>query len=70
MINLPEQNWPAGLSTPEAVIQYFFRDRLTQVQVAKKLKISQQYVSKTIKNYRRRLKIITSKSVVSRLNNR
>lgn len=61
MTEIPEQLWPSGLSTIETIIQYYFRDRLTQVKISKRLNISRQYVGKIIKNYRRRLIKITSK---------
>lgn len=67
MKDIPDQEWPTGLSTPEVIIQYFFKERMTQAEIAKKLKISRQCVSRNIKKYRDEIKKIMRKTVTSRL---
>lgn len=42
--------WPESLTTSEIIFTMFFFDQLTQVQIADKLYITQQYVSKVINN--------------------
>jgi DNA-directed RNA polymerase specialized sigma subunit len=45
--NLAPREWPS-ITTYEAIIKYYFSDRLTQRDIAKKLGITQQYVSKIV----------------------
>ena len=45
--NLAPREWPS-ITTHEAIIKYYFSDRLTQRDIAKKLGITQQYVSKIV----------------------
>lgn len=67
LLSVPDQTWPNGLSTTEAIIQYYFTARWTQAEIAKKLNISRQSVSKTVRKYRAKLKKIITKTVAPRL---
>lgn len=44
--------WPESPTTSENIFCMFFFDQLSQVEIANKLYISQQYVSKVIKKYK------------------
>lgn len=68
--SIPDQNWPKGLSTIEAIILYRFANFLKPKDIAKKLNISRQYVSKVIKKYRASAIKKIKKSVALRLNNK
>lgn len=44
--------WPESPTTSENIFCMFFFDQLSQVEIANKLYISQQYVSKVIRKYK------------------
>ena len=49
---LINQKWPGMLAIPQVVISMFFTNLKKQSKIAKKLKISHQYVSAILKQYR------------------
>ena len=57
--------WPQPPTTTEIIFTMFFFDRLPQQEIAKKLYISQQYVSKAIKYQKQILLNNLQKKVVS-----
>lgn len=59
---LPEDNirydrkpskWPESPTTSEIIFTMFFFDHKTQQEIANKLYITQQYVSKVVKKYKK-----------------
>ena len=58
-------DWPESPTTSENIFSMFFFDQLSQAEIAKRLYISQQYVSKTIIKYKKILVQNLRKQVVT-----
>ena len=63
----PSEEWPLSTkSRSELILLMYFTDRLTQAQVAEKIGVSRQYVSKIIRKYSNMLKGNIQKTVASK----
>lgn len=59
---LPQQNWPAFYASPQCIFLMFFLEKKSGLEIAKKLKVSHQYVYQTIKKLKLLLVVKNPKS--------